>query len=87
MSEISRRNLLRKTAVAAGPALVSALGQNNKLKVGVIGMGGRGYYLMERLYVGSKDQVEVGHVCDTFQGHLLQVCADGNKLLVQIENC
>lgn len=77
MSELSRRNLLRRSAAtattaatAAGPALVSALGQNNKMKVGFIGVGGRGYYLMERLYVGSKDLVEVGHVCDTFQGHL-----------------
>ena len=60
----------RRTLLAGAPALISALGQNNKLKVGFIGVGTRGYYLLERMYVGSGSMMEVTAVCDTFAGHL-----------------
>lgn len=74
MSEdLSRRNFLRNTtgaAIAAGPAVVSALGQNNKMNLGVIGTGGRGNYLMDRFYVAKPEGVTITWVCDTYQGNL-----------------
>ena len=68
-SDLTRRTALG-AALTAAPAAISALGQNNKMKIGFVGVGGRGYYLMERMYVGSKERVEVGAVCDTYQGNL-----------------
>ena len=68
-SDLSRRTALG-AALTAAPAAISALGQNNKMKIGFVGTGGRGYYLMERMYVGSKERVEVGAVCDTYQDNL-----------------
>lgn len=67
--DLTRRTALG-AALTAAPAAISALGQNNKKKIGFVGVGGRGYYLMERMYVGSKERVEVGAVCDTYQGNL-----------------
>ena len=74
MSEdLSRRHVVKAAALApilsVGPAVLTALAQNSKLKVGFIGVGGRGFYLMERMYVGSKESVEVVGVCDTYEGH------------------
>ncbi|MCU0246088.1 MAG: Gfo/Idh/MocA family oxidoreductase, partial [Bryobacter sp.] len=66
LDSFSRRGFVRSTA---GFAAISALGQNNKMKVGFIGAGSRGYYLMERLYKGSGPMVEVSAVCDTYEGH------------------
>lgn len=68
-----RRAFLKQSAAAAfaaAPAAVSALGQNNKLNIGFVGMGTRGYYLMERAYKGVPSEFQFAAVCDTFQGHL-----------------
>ena len=75
MSEdVTRRNLLKQTAVAAalsaGPAVMSSSGQNNRLRVGWIATGTRGAHVMNQMYLSSKDMVEVTHVCDTYQGNL-----------------
>lgn len=74
MSEpLSRRNFLRNSAgvaVAAGPAVLRALGANNRLNVGFIGTGSRGNYLMNMMYQGAPQMVHVTAVCDTYQGHL-----------------
>ncbi len=69
--ELSRRNFVAKAAaVAAAPAVLPALGQNNKVNMGVIGTGGRGYYLLQRAYAGNKANVNVTGVCDTFSVNL-----------------
>ncbi len=71
MSEkpISRRGFV-KTATIAAPAVLPALAASDQVTVGVIGTGSRGYYLTERLYVGSGQRVKVLAVCDTYEGNL-----------------
>lgn len=70
MSEtLSRRSFMKASSglvLAAGPVL----GANDRVNVGFIGAGGRGYYLMERLYQQSKDLAQITAVCDTFTDHL-----------------
>jgi predicted dehydrogenase len=71
--EVSRRDFVGGTAaaaVSAGPAVVSALGANEKLQVAFIGMGGRGRYVMDMMYKAAKDHVVVTAVCETFQPRL-----------------
>ena len=50
--------------------LLPALAASDQVTVGVIGTGSRGYYLTERLYVGSGQRVKVLAVCDTYEGNL-----------------
>lgn len=71
--DLSRRKFIQTSAgvaLAAGPAVLPALGQNNRLKVGVVGTGGRGSYLMDMAYKGSPELIEITAVCDTFAGNL-----------------
>ncbi len=69
MSEtVSRRSIL-SSAIAA-PALLSAQNANSRLKVGWIGVGSRGYHVMNMAYGGSADLMEVTAVCDTYAGNL-----------------
>jgi predicted dehydrogenase len=71
--ELSRRNFMKTAAaaaIAAAPAAMPVLGANDRVKVGWIGTGSRGYHVMGQMYQGSKDMVEVVAVCDTFSGNL-----------------
>ncbi len=68
--ELSRRSFTRKAAVLAAPAVLPALGANDVIHMGVIGAGGRGRYLVERSFEGSKGRFTVDAVCDTFAGNL-----------------
>jgi predicted dehydrogenase len=69
--ELSRRNFVSKAAaLAAAPAVLPALGANDRITLGVIGTGGRGRYLTERAFVGNKGKFTVEAVCDTFTGNL-----------------
>jgi len=69
---VSRRHFVKTSAaaVAGAPAILSAQGTNNKITVGFIGTGSRGYYLMERMYKGSTEFAQIVAVCDTYQGNL-----------------
>ncbi len=67
----SRRNFVKASAAVASAAM-PALSQSKEVTVGVIGAGGRGYYLTERLYVGNRN-VKVLSVCDTYQGNLNRI--------------
>lgn len=49
----SRRDLFRKAGAAVAPALLSAQNPNSELQLGWIGVGSRGYYLMDMLYKGG----------------------------------
>lgn len=72
-NDYSRRSFVKASAglaIVSAPGILPALGANEKAQIGWIGTGSRGYYLMERLYVGSKDMVEVVAVCDTYKGNL-----------------
>lgn len=69
----SRRGFMRRSAGAAlavGPAVLPALGANNRLNVGFIGTGSRGNYVMNMMYQSVPELVEVTAVCDTYQGNL-----------------
>ncbi len=69
--ELSRRNFVGKAAaLAAAPAVLPALGANDRITLGVIGTGGRGRYLTERAFVGNKGRFQVEAVCDTYSGNL-----------------
>ena len=70
--ELTRRGFVGSAgaALAMGPAVLPALGANDRFNVGFIGAGGRGYYLMERLYKGSGPMVTVTAVCDAYAGRL-----------------
>jgi predicted dehydrogenase len=71
--EISRRGFVLSAAGAAAtaaPAVKTALGASDKINVAFIAAGSRGYYLMERLYRGSADLVQVTGVCETYTGNL-----------------
>lgn len=73
---ITRRTFLSATAAAAVSAKLSPrtalsdsriLGANDRLRLGVIGLGGRGRYLMELL---QGPDVEIVALCDVYQGAL-----------------
>ncbi|HEY3443230.1 MAG TPA: Gfo/Idh/MocA family oxidoreductase [Paludibaculum sp.] len=69
--EFSRRSFaLKAAALAAAPAVLPALGANSRVSLGVIGTGGRGYYLTQRAYAGNAGRFQVEAVCDTFTGNL-----------------
>jgi predicted dehydrogenase len=69
--ELSRRNFaLKAAALAAAPAVLPALGANSKVSLGVIGTGGRGFYLTQRAYAGNAGRFQIEAVCDTFAGNL-----------------
>jgi predicted dehydrogenase len=66
--EFSRRNFVKSAALAVGPAVLPALGANDKLNVGWVGTGSRGMYVMDMAYQGAPNTFTVTAVCDTFQG-------------------
>ena len=57
-------------ALLAGPAVQSARGANDKVNIGWIGVGTRGYFCMDGLYKGNAKNIHIGAVCDTFTGNL-----------------
>src|ERR1035438_10103288 len=70
--DLSRRNFMKTTAAAAvaAPGILRAQNASGVVRIGWIGMGSRGYYLMDRLYTGSKDLAQVTAVCDTYAPHM-----------------
>lgn len=72
--DVSRRQFVKtsalSSALAVGPAVMSALGANDRIQMGWIGTGSRGYYLMQRAYAGSAANIEIVAVCDTYEGNL-----------------
>jgi len=68
---LSRRGFVKATATLVAPAVLPALGANEKLNLGLIGAGGRGYYLLERFYVGKLGPLgQFTWVCDAYDGRL-----------------
>ncbi|MBI5282977.1 MAG: Gfo/Idh/MocA family oxidoreductase, partial [Candidatus Solibacter usitatus] len=79
--ELSRRSFAAKAAaLAAAPAILPALGAGNRISLGVIGTGGRGFYLTQRAFAGNRGKFQVEAVCDTYTGNLAKA-----KDLVQTE--
>ncbi|MEP6534091.1 MAG: Gfo/Idh/MocA family oxidoreductase [Bryobacteraceae bacterium] len=68
-TNISRRGLLRGTAVTGAVAVTAAsysrvMGANERIQLGLIGCGGRGNYVMQTFV--KTDRVEVKGVCDVW---------------------
>lgn len=51
----------------AAPAALTALGANDRIKVGWIGTGNRGYHCMNQVYTGSPELIESVALCDTYK--------------------
>ena len=76
-AEVSRRSLLKNSAAAALalPFASNAVAANDKITVGMIGLGIRGSLLLERLYSGNKDIATVVAICDAYTGNLAKASA------------
>ena len=57
-------------ALMAGPAVHQARGAGDKINVGWIGAGTRGYHCLDQTYKGNQDKIVVTAICDTFTGNL-----------------
>jgi predicted dehydrogenase len=68
IEDVSRRSFVKAAALAAAPAILPALGANNKVNIGWVGTGSRGMYVMDMMYTAVPELVTVATVCDTFQG-------------------
>ena len=88
MTELSRRSFLQTTALTAGTVALShtkssgkILGANERVRVGVAGLNGRGSAHVGS-YLGMKD-VEIAYLIDpdsrTFKKHLAKIEPNGQK--------
>ena len=68
--ELNRRNFLKSAALAAGPAIISARGANDKINIGWIGVGTRGYAALDWLHTAAANNVQITAICDTYQGYI-----------------
>ena len=70
--DVSRRKFLGSSAAVAlaAPFAAKAVAANDKIAVGMIGLGIRGSYLLERLYARSKETATVAAICDAYTGNL-----------------
>lgn len=71
MSDVTRRGFVQTSAgaaIAAAPAFLAAQNTNNKIRVGWIGVGGRGSYCLKAMLESNKDSVVTTAVCDTYEG-------------------
>ena len=68
--ELNRRNFLKAAALAAGPAIISARGANDKVNIGWIGVGTRGYAALDWLHTAAPNDVQITAICDTYQGYI-----------------
>ncbi len=59
----------RRSFVAGSAAVISARAANEVINLGVIGVGSRGYYSLERLFLGAKGMARVTAICDTYAGY------------------
>jgi predicted dehydrogenase len=75
--EVSRRRFVGGSAAAvlAAPFAAGTGSTNDKITVGMIGLGIRGSQLLERFYSRSKDTATVVAVCDAYQGNLAKAGA------------
>ena len=68
--ELNRRNFLKAAAIAAGPAVIPGQGANDKVNIGWIGVGTRGYAGLDWLHTAAANDVQVTAICDTYQGYI-----------------
>jgi predicted dehydrogenase len=68
--ELNRRNFIKTAALAAGPAIISARGANDKVNVGWIGVGTRGYASLDWMHTAEPNNVAITALCDTYKGYI-----------------
>jgi len=68
--ELDRRSFLKTAALSVGPAVIGARGANDKLQIGWIGVGTRGYAGLDWLHTAAGDDVRITAICDTYQGYI-----------------
>jgi predicted dehydrogenase len=68
--ELNRRNFIKAAALAAGPAIISARGANEKINIGWIGVGTRGNASLDWMHTAEPNNVAITAVCDTYQGYI-----------------
>ena len=68
--ELNRRKFLKGAALAAGPAIISARGANDKINIGWIGVGTRGYASLDWMHTAAPNDVQITNICDTYQGYI-----------------
>ncbi|HXB71843.1 MAG TPA: Gfo/Idh/MocA family oxidoreductase [Candidatus Acidoferrales bacterium] len=68
--ELNRRSFLKAAAIAAGPAAMAAHAANDKVNVGWIGVGTRGYAGLDWLHTAAANEVQITAICDTYQGNI-----------------
>jgi predicted dehydrogenase len=68
--ELNRRNFLKAAAIAASPAVISAQNTGNKINIGWIGVGTRGYAGLDWLHSAAPNDVQITAICDTYDGYI-----------------
>ncbi len=68
--ELNRRDFMKAAAIAAGPAVISAQGANDKVNIGWIGVGTRGYAGLDWLHTAAANDVKITAICDTYDGYI-----------------
>ena len=68
--DLNRRSFLKAAALAAGPAVIAARGANDKINIGWIGVGTRGYAALDWLHTAAPNDVKITAICDTYQGNV-----------------
>ena len=78
-NELNRRDFMKAAAIAAGPAVISARGANEKINVGWIGVGIRGDAAIRWLHEAAPDDVQLTAICDTCQPYVDRAIANVRK--------
>src|SRR5271157_3123257 len=68
--ELNRRDFLKAAAIATGPAVLTARGANDKVNIGWIGVGTRGYASLDWMHTAAPNDVKITAICDTYQGYI-----------------
>ena len=68
--EVNRRDFLKAAAIAAGPAVLSGRAANEKINIGWIGVGTRGYASLDWMHSACPDDVQITAICDTYEGYI-----------------
>ena len=98
MQPTQRRQFLKSSAVAAASTLAipaiarSALGANDRIRIGLVGLGGRMSSHIAALAQMDKDNVEIAAVCDCDADKLASAekrypALAGKKLTVYNDQC
>src|SRR5215475_1183185 len=67
---MNRRDFLKAAAIAAGPAAMTARAANDKVNIGWIGVGTRGYASLDWMHTAAPNDVQITAICDTYQGYI-----------------